>query len=54
MRIRTKHSDSVVSPLAGYRLVIIIDGESIRIGAKRKLKSEMKEKVCPVIEYRRK
>jgi len=54
MSISTKSVGGVVTPLAGYKLVITIMGESIRVSAKRKLKKEMNEIVSPIIEHREK
>ena len=53
MNVKTRNSGGVVSPLAGYKLVVTIDGASVRISAKRKLKGELKEVIPPIIEYRK-
>jgi len=54
MSINTRSVGGIVAPLVGYKLVITIMGESIRVSAKRKLKKEMTEIVTPVIEHREK
>jgi len=49
MSINTRSVGGIVAPLNGYKLVITIMGESIRVSSKRKLKKEMNEIIQPVI-----
>ena len=53
MNIRTGNNDIIVIPFAGYKLVVTVEGENIRIGRKRKLKKELREIVSPIIEHRK-
>jgi len=52
MSINTRSVGGFITPLAGYKLVITIMGESFRVSAKRKLKKEMNVTVHPIIEHR--
>jgi len=53
MSISTRNANGVITPLSGYKLVITVVGESIRVSARRKLKKEMPTVVSPIIEYKR-